>query len=80
MESVGTNYVFRTQPEAGVTEILRRCDGSVDGHGVAWPGAPLLEIRADGDRLYVRSSAHHGWMERNSKQRWVLANAEPNHP
>lgn len=77
-ESVGTNYVFRTQPEAGVIEILRRSDGSVDRHGVAWPGAPLLEIRADGDRLYVRSSAHHGWMERNSKQHWVLANSEPN--
>jgi hypothetical protein len=80
MESVGTNYVFRTQPEAGVIEILCRADGSVDGHGIAWPGAPLLEIRADGDRLYVRSSAHHGWMERNSKQHWVLANAEPNDP
>ncbi len=80
MESVGTNYAFRTHPEGGVIEILRRSDGSVDGHGVAWPGAPLLEIRADGDRLYVRSSAHHGWMERNSRQHWVLANAEPNDP
>lgn len=78
MESVGMNYVFRTHPEAGVIEILRRADGSVDGHGVAWPGAPLLEIRADGDRLYIRSSAHHGWMERNAKQQWVLASSETN--
>jgi hypothetical protein len=80
MESIGTNYLFRTQPHAGVIEVLRRSDGSVDGHGVAWLGAPLLEIRADGDRLYVRSSANHGWMERNSNQHWVLANSEPNDP
>jgi hypothetical protein len=80
IESVGTSYVFRTQPEAGVIEILRRSDGSVDGHGVAWLGAPLIEIRADADRLYVRSSAHHGWMERNSKQNWVLADSTPNDP
>ena len=78
MESAGTTYIFRTEPEAGVIEILRRSDGSVDGHGVAWPGVPLLEIRADGDRLYLRCGTHHGWMERNSKQRWVLANSEPN--
>lgn len=80
MESVGTNYVFRTQPEAGVIEILRRSDGFVDGHGIAWLGTRLVKIRADGDRLYVRSSTHHGWMERNSKQHWVLASSEPNDP
>ena len=80
MESVGTNYLFRTRPEAGVIEIVRRSDGSVDGHGIAWPGAPLVEIRADGDRLYVRSSTHHGWMERNANEHWVLADSEPNDP
>jgi len=80
MESVGTNYIFRTQPQAGGVEIVRRSDGTVDGHGIAWPGTPLVEIRADRDRLYVRSSAHHGWMERNSKQHWVLASSEPNDP
>ena len=78
MESVGTNYLFRTRPEAGVIEIVRRSDGSVDGHGIAWPGAPLVEIRADGDRLYVRSDAHRGWLERNCNQNWVLATSEPN--
>ncbi len=80
MESVGTNYVFRTQPEAGVIEILRRSDRSVDGHGIAWLGTQLVEIRADGDRLYVRSTTHRGWVERNSKQHWVLASSEPNDP
>jgi hypothetical protein len=80
MESVGTNYLFRTRPEAGVIEIVRRSDGSVDGHGIAWPGTPLIEIRADGNRLYVRSGAYQGWMERNSKEHWVLANSEPNNP
>lgn len=80
MESVGTNYVFRTQPEAGVIEILRRSDRSVDGHGIAWLGAPLVEIRAEGDRLLVRSSTHYGWIERNSKKHWVLASSEPNDP
>jgi hypothetical protein len=80
MESTGANYIFRTQPDAGVIEILRRSDHSVDGHAIAWPSTRLLEISADGDRLHVRSSTHHGWIERNSKQRWVLASAEPNSP
>jgi len=78
IESVGTDYTFRTEPEAGVVEILRRSDGSVDGYGVAWLGAPLVEIRADGNRLYVRSSTNHGWIERNLRQHWVLASSEPN--
>ena len=78
MESVGVNYLFRTRAEAGVIEIVRRSDGSIDGHGIAWLGTPLAEIRADGDRLYVRSVAHWGWMERNANQRWVLASSEPN--
>ncbi len=80
MESVGTHYLFRTRPEAGVIEILRRSNDSVDGHAIAWPSAPLVEIRADGDRLHVRSGTHNGWMERNSKQHWVLASSEPNDP
>ena len=75
--SAGTNYLFRTRPKAGVIEIVRRSNGSVDGHGIAWPGAPLVEIRAEDDRLYVRSSTHHGWLGRNSKQHWVLATSEP---
>lgn len=66
MESVGTNYVFRTQPEAGVIEILRRSDGSVDGHGIAWLGTRLVEIRADADRLYVHQ--HAPWMGRAQLQ------------
>lgn len=78
LESVGTNYLFRTRPEAGVVEIIRRSDGSVDGHGVAWPGTPLIEIRADDDRLYVRCAGYSGWMERNSDQRWILVSSAAN--
>ena len=76
MESVGIDYIFRTRPEAGVIEILRRSDRSVDGHGVAWLEAPLIEIRAEGNSLYVRSETHEGWMERNSKQHWTLVRSE----
>jgi hypothetical protein len=80
METVGAHYIFRTQPAAGVVEVINRSDGSVDGHAIAWPGAPLTEIRADGDRLFVASENHHGWIERNSKQWWVLASSEANDP
>ena len=38
IECIGLNYVFRTEPESGVVRIMRRDDGSVDGHAVAWRG------------------------------------------
>jgi hypothetical protein len=77
LESAGTNYTFQTQPEAGVITIIRRADGSVDGHAIAWLGAPLTEIRADGDRLFVRAGDKQGWIEQNSAQNWVLAPLRP---
>lgn len=63
LESVGTNYIFRTAPEAGFVTIIDRSNGSVDGHAVAWFDAPLVEIRADGDRLWVCTSNQEGWIE-----------------
>lgn len=77
LESVGTNYVFRTAPEAGFVTIIDRSNGSVDGHAVAWFDAPLVEIRADGDRLWVRTSNQEGWIERTSRENWALTNAQP---
>jgi hypothetical protein len=76
LESTGTNYIFQTAPEAGFVKIIRRADGSVDGHAVAWPDAPLVDIRADGDRLLVRTSKQEGWIERNSRESWTLTSAQ----
>ena len=80
LESIGDTYIFRSEPDAGIVKILRRADGSVDGHAIAWTGAPLLELRAEGDRLFVRSDATQGWIERNASQQWVLTSAEPAGP
>jgi hypothetical protein len=49
----------------------------VNGHAVAWPDAPLVELRADGDRLLVRTSTQEGWIERNSRENWALTSAQP---
>jgi hypothetical protein len=73
IESQGTSYLFRTEPESGVVKILRLDDGSIDGHAVAWRGTPIVELRADGDRAYIRAGESEGWVERNSKGSWVLA-------
>lgn len=73
IECMGTNYVFRTEPESGVVRITRRDDGSVDGHAVAWRGTPISEMYADGDRAHVRAGELEGWIERNATQNWVLA-------
>ena len=86
IECIGLNYVFRTEPESGVVRIMRRDDGSVDGHAVAWRGTPISEMYADGDRAHVRAGELEGWIERNANQTWVLASrhgdaaAEPANP
>lgn len=78
LEGVGDNYVFRTDPErAGVIDVLRKSDGSRDGLAAAWIGAALVEIRADGDRLHVRTERNQGWITRNYKGSWALSDAQP---
>jgi hypothetical protein len=77
LESIGTNYIFRTAPQAGFVTVIRRADGSVDGLAVAWPDAPLVAIGADGDRLHVRTTKLQGWIERNSREQWALTSAQP---
>jgi hypothetical protein len=73
LRSCGPSYEFRTEPQAGLLVICRKSDGSRDGYAVAWRGAPIDEMRADGDRLWVRSGELEGWIERNASQSWVLA-------
>ena len=80
IECMGTNYVFRTEPESGVVRIIRRDDGSVDGHAMAWRGTPITEMYADGDRAHVRAGELEGWIERNAKQNWVLASRQGDEP
>lgn len=76
LESEGANYVFRTEPEnPGGIVVYRKSDGSRDGFAVAWPGTPLVEIRADGDRLYVRTERTEGWISRSYKENWSLSAA-----
>ena len=75
-ESIGENYIFRTEAQAGVLAIHHRRDGSRDGYAIAWRGVPFDEFRADGDRLYVRAGENDGWIERNSAQQWALAVAD----
>jgi hypothetical protein len=76
LEAVGDNYVFRSEPDrAGHLEVRRRSDGSRDGYAVAWDGTPLVEIRADGDRLYVRTDRNEGWITRNHKGNWAMSDA-----
>jgi hypothetical protein len=77
LESIGINYTFRTAPQAGFVTVIRRADGSVDGHAVAWPDAPVVAIRADGDRLHVRTTKLQGWIERSSREQWALTSAQP---
>ncbi len=64
-------------PSEGRETDLRKEDGSRDGYAVAWPGSPLREIRADGDRLYVRTDVSQGWMTRNYNGQRSLSDAEP---
>jgi hypothetical protein len=77
LESEGANYVFRTEPDkAGGIVVFRKSDESRDGYAVAWPGTPLVEIRAEGDRLYVRSDRNEGWITRSHKENWSLSEAQ----
>ena len=76
LESVGDNYIFRTEPDrAGHLEVRRKSDGSRDGYAVAWDGSALVEIRAEGDRLYVRTERNEGWITRNYKGSWTMSDA-----
>lgn len=77
LESQGDSYVFRTEPDiAGGIVVLRKEDGSRDGYAVAWIGTPLSEIRAEGDRLYVRTERNQGWITRSHKGTWSMSAAE----
>lgn len=74
IECTGANFAFRTDPESsGLIRITRLDDGSTDGHAVAWRGTPITEMRADGDRVYIRAGTSDGWIERNINGSWVLA-------
>ncbi len=76
LEAVGDNYVFVTEPDrAGHVEIKRRSDDSRDGYAVAWDGTPLVEVRADGDRLYVRTERNEGWITKNHKGSWAMSDS-----
>jgi hypothetical protein len=76
LEAIGDNYIFRTEPHrAGHLVIVRKGDGSRDGFAVAWDGAPLSEIRADGDRLYVRTERNEGWITKSYKNNWSMSDA-----
>ena len=77
LESLGINYIFRTEARAGVVTIIRREDNSIDGQAMAWHDAPITKIEADGDRARVEAGNLHGWIERNINQRWVLASEQP---
>ena len=72
--SEGDNYTFATEPERpGGLVIYRKSDGSRDGYAIAWVGTPLLMIRADGDRLYVRTARSEGWITKSHKGSWTLS-------
>lgn len=76
LETHSDNYVFRTEPNrAGHIEVIRKSDGSRDGFAVAWSGTPILELGAEGDRLYVRTETQEGWIARGPKENWSLAEA-----
>jgi serine/threonine protein kinase len=76
LKASGANYVFLTEPNrAGHLEIRRKTDGSRDGFAVAWDGTPLSELRADGDRLYVRTAHNEGWITKNFKGSWALSDS-----
>ena len=76
LEAIGDNYIFLTEPHrAGHLEIRRKADGSRDGYAAAWDGTPLSEIRAEGDRLYVRTDRNEGWITKNFKGSWAMSDS-----
>jgi hypothetical protein len=76
LEAIGENYIFLAEPDrAGHLVIKRRRDGSRDGYAVAWDGTPLVAIRADGDRLYVRTKKNEGWITKSYKGTWAMSDA-----
>lgn len=76
LESEGANYLFRTEPSrAGSLEILDKNTGARDGYTVAWHGTPFEEIRAEGDRLYVRAGDNEGWITRSDRGQWALSDS-----
>jgi hypothetical protein len=75
LTAVGETYRFETDPtQAGFILIFRNDERSRarEAVAVAWPGSPLLEIRAEGDRLFVRSAQNSGWITRKHNGTWAL--------
>jgi hypothetical protein len=42
---------------------------------ITWEGTPLATIKADGDRLYIRTDRDEGWITKGDTGTWSMSDA-----